>query len=239
MNIHICKVQHYLPIDKLKLHPNNPRTIQRNRLEDLKSSIVEKGFYQPILVWKKGGIILSGNHRYRAVKELIDDGYTFLSPDGHENVLPVVIEDVSEDQATEILFESNNTYAEWIEDKLREAIEEAQEAGKKIEAFGFTQDQIDSMMATAIKDAEEAMGEDHPDYDPTKKSSKPKDEEEYEALILPKPIHEQLISILEEIAIIMNPHWKIGDSYALATQTLSQAIRESGFIEKVEEIASE
>lgn len=41
--VDLCKVNTYLPIKKLKFHPDNPRTIQPDRLEALKRSITDKG----------------------------------------------------------------------------------------------------------------------------------------------------------------------------------------------------
>lgn len=153
--IEVCKVQSYIAVDDLKFYPQNPRTIKPERLAELKRSIRSKGFYQPILVWKKNGIVLAGNHRLLAAKELINEGFTFKTQDGkHKNVLPVVIEDVSEEVAKAILFESNNTYAEWIEDKLRQALEDAESSGFDLSAFGFTQEYVDSILKGAEKDAE-------------------------------------------------------------------------------------
>lgn len=85
--IELCKVKTYAKISDLKVHPHNPRTISSDRLEQLKNSILKKGFYEPILVWKKGGVVLSGNHRLQAARELIEEGYEFISHDGQKDVL--------------------------------------------------------------------------------------------------------------------------------------------------------
>lgn len=156
--IEVCKSASYVPVGKLKFHPNNPRTIRPERLEQLKRSITDKGFYQPILVWKKGGIVLAGNHRLLAAQELISEGWSFMAPNGATDSLPVVIEDVSEEVAQAILFETNNTYAEWVDERLRVAIEEAEELGRDVKSFGFTQDEIDVLLKDALKDAEDILG---------------------------------------------------------------------------------
>jgi hypothetical protein len=152
-------VASYLPVSDIKFHPENPRTITRERLDDLKRSIVTKGFYEPMLVWRRDNIVLSGNHRTRAALELIDEGFTFVNPNGDKNSLPVVIEDVTEELAEAILYESNNHYAEWVEQKLAEALAEAKTEGKNLMDFGFTTKQVDDLLAEALKGADKETTE--------------------------------------------------------------------------------
>lgn len=181
--VSLCAVKDYIDIDKLQFYPNNPRKISLERLNLMKESIQAKGFYEPILVRKKGNIILSGNHRTRAVLEMIDDGYEFTAPDGTKGVLPVVIADVDDETAEAILFETNNHYAEWVEDQLQKALTEANEAGKNISAFGFTQDDIDKYVMKATEEAKTTVAEherslhgdeDNDDELPTKVTTKVK-----------------------------------------------------------------
>lgn len=153
--ITLCAVKQYARVDKLKIHPNNPRTISRERLDQLKMSIINKGFYEPILVWKKGLVVLSGNHRLMAVRELIADGFEFNSPNGEANVLPVIIEDVPYKVAESILFEANNHYSEWIESKLKEAVQEAQKHGSNVKEFGFNEAELKRLLRDAEKEAED------------------------------------------------------------------------------------
>lgn len=155
MNIELCKVKEYLPINKIKLHPENPRTITRERLDSLKKSILKKGFYQPILIWKRNGVVLSGNHRLIAVKELQEEGYTFHLPSGEKNVLPVVIEECSQEIAEAILFETNNSYASWIEEKLMSALDKVDEIA--LEDYGFSPEQLDSMIRKASLDVDKEL----------------------------------------------------------------------------------
>lgn len=160
--IELCGVKNYIAVEDLQFYPNNPRKISEVRLEQMKKSIVQKGFYEPILVWSKDNIILAGNHRTKAVLELIAEGYEFDSPDGKKKgVLPVVIEDVSDEVAEEILFETNNHYAEWVEDKLQAALTEAQQAGRNIEGFGFTAEEVDLLVIKAIEEAKTTTVAEH------------------------------------------------------------------------------
>jgi ParB-like chromosome segregation protein Spo0J len=231
--ISLCRVETYLPIEKLKLHPDNPRQISKEKLEALKQSIIDKGFYQPILVWKKGNIILAGNHRYMAVKELVREGYEFNSWTGKEkHVLPVVIEDVTDEMAESILFESNNHYAEWIEEKLAEAIAKAQEAGRDVEGFGFDKEYVDVLLKTALSDAEGIITDrkvEPVDYDEIEGAIG--DHDEFESLILPRPVYETAVELLAKVAKGLNKEWSEGDSYAEAMGALCQFAREKGIEE--------
>jgi len=232
--IRLCPVKQFLPVRKLKLHPNNPRQISKERLEELKQSIVNKGFYQPILVWKKGGVILAGNHRYLAVMELRREGYVFNSPDGQEDVLPVVIEDVDEKMANAILFESNNHYAEWIEERLSKALAEAKASGQAIDEFGFDPEYVEILLKAALADAEGVTGDDSRKIDPVNLEDVVGaigERDEFESIVLPKPVYEMTTELLGQIAKGLNPSWAPGNSYVEAIQALCQFARQKGIDE--------
>lgn len=244
--IEVCNVSSYLSVDKIKFHPSNPRRIRPDRLELLKDSIVEKGFYEPILVWKKGNIVLSGNHRLLAAQELIRDGYEFHTHDGKKkNHLPVVIEDVSEEAAQAILFETNNSYAEWIEDKLRDAIISLEESGMSPLKYGFEQGEIDKMLASAMKDADKVIDDmdDLTDDDiaepniTKKQNTKSNDDDvfdvdpnsgsiEYCTLTIPKSVFPRFMKILDTAAKCEDEDWQPGDTYEHAFIQLMDAIEE-------------
>ena len=152
MNISLCHVKHYQEIDKLKQHPENPRKIEPERLDLLKRSILKKGFYQPLLVWKRGNIVLSGNHRLLAVQELQMEGYTFDHGD-KKQVLPVVVVDCSKDEALNILLEANNHYADWVEDQLIRALKDVEDLADT----GFSEKELDKLLKTAKADVDEAL----------------------------------------------------------------------------------
>lgn len=241
--INLCKVNQYIEIKKLKFHPKNPRTIEPARLEQLKDSIIKKGFYQPILVWKKGGVVLAGNHRLMAAKQLEQEGWEFVSPDGKTGVLPVVVEDVDAEIAEAILFETNNTYAHWIEEKLAQAIQEAEAAGRPIKGYGFDDAEVDRLLKAAIEEAEETIevmahdrkkGDGLPDV-----PEELAEVEEFESLILPKKQYRQLRELLAEISKTLAPEWHDGDSLAEAVVALVQAADEVKIIEHIQEQLSE
>ena len=226
MNIQLCKVTDYLPIEKLKLHQNNPRQISREKLTELKNSIIEKGFYQPILIWKKDNTILAGNHRFLAVQELIREGYAFNSGKS-KHVLPVVIEDMSDEMAEAILYETNNHYADWVEDKLADALKIAKEAGRDIGKFGFDSEYVDILLSSALADAAPITDRKlETEFDPSGDVIGERDE--FESIVLSKPIYEQAVELLSQIAVGLNPEWTERDSLGQAVQALCQFAREKG-----------
>ena len=239
--LNTCEVKNYVPISKLKFHPKNQeiRTITRERLDDLKESIREKGFYEPILVWKKGGVVLAGEHRTRAALELIDEGFEFKTPAGKTNELPVVIEDCDAATANQILHESNNHYATWIEHRLAREIKSAEEAGENLRQFGYTQDEIDKMMASAMKDIEEDLKVQVEEDDTSDIIDRDIDKEKYESLVLPAEVYKDLMSVLGRVARSINPEWVTGDSVVEATSAMCESIRKAGFLEGLDEKVKE
>lgn len=151
--IALCAVKTYISIDKIELHPENPRTISVDRMRDLKRSIIEKGFYEPILVWKQTNYVLSGNHRLKAVRELMREGWEFGSGTT-SGKLPVVMIDESDDIAKQILFETNNRYAEWIDEKVREALNDVEGS---LKGYGFTEQEIDRYLNDVSREAQESI----------------------------------------------------------------------------------
>ena len=90
-------------ISEVKLNPNNPRLIKDDKFKKLVQSI--KDFpemleLRPIVV-NKDMIILGGNMRYKAAKEI-----------GLKEI-PVTIADLTEDQQREFLIKDNTSGGEW------------------------------------------------------------------------------------------------------------------------------
>ena len=166
--IESCSVREYRNVSELNLHPDNPREISRERLNDLKESIIKKGFYEPILIWGENNYVLSGNHRLVAIRELIAEGWKInggsLSP---VNQLPVVECDCDEATAIAILFETNNRYANWIEEKVREALNAADSS--ELKGYGFSSAELDIWIAKAEDEARDTMSaiydDDSSEYD--------------------------------------------------------------------------
>lgn len=229
--IDVCRVEHYRKIKDLEVHPDNPRTISRDRLNDLKDSIIKKGFYEPILIWNEK--VISGNHRLIAVRELIKEGWKI----GEDNSLPVVIEECSEDMAKQILFETNNRYAEWIDEKVREALNAADKAD--LAGFGFSSAELDiwidkaegearSTMETIYSDLDEDDDSDWLDLPDEKVAPEAKvtdkvtsrEYEQQKALVLPQSTYNKFIQLLLNVAKQAESSWKEGDDIAIVIDLL-------------------
>lgn len=238
--IETCQVQDYLPVNKLKLHDMNPRMITADRMRDLKLSIVHKGFYEPILVTKKK-VVLSGNHRVLAARQLIEEGFIFKSMAG-DNMLPVVIEDVSDEVAEAIIFDTNNSYADWVEEKLQAALLEAQAAGKNLREFGFTDDAIQDLLKTSLKECETMAEREGKDYDTTKAEPKEDDRapvpesDALEAWLLPVELHGRLIDVFMKMDKAFNPHRGPNDSVYPTVEKFCDVFEQAGFMDDLVEL---
>lgn len=102
----------YMDLDKLKKHPNNPRTIKNDSFKKLMTSIDENpDFFEarPIMVSDRTGelIIIGGNQRYAAAKEL-----------GFKHVPTVLLPALTEEKEQEIMIRDNIANGDWDFDML-------------------------------------------------------------------------------------------------------------------------
>lgn len=115
------------PIEDIRPNRNQPRkNFAPDKLEELASSIREKGIIQPLVVRKKGAHyeLIAGERRWRAAQKA-----------GLREV-PVVIQDVSEDAALEMALIEN------IQREDLNAVEEAEAYHSLMENFGLTQEEM-------------------------------------------------------------------------------------------------
>ena len=102
------KIEHVL-ISTLKENENNPRNINRHKFEKLKNSIKdfpEMLALRPIVV-DEDNIILGGNMRYKASKEL-----------GLKKVYVIQAKNLSDAQVKEFIIKDNVGFGEWDWDIL-------------------------------------------------------------------------------------------------------------------------
>lgn len=239
MNITLCEVSDYVSISSLKFYDENPRTIARERLDQLKESIKTKGFYQPILVWrstkkKNHNTVLAGNHRLLAVRELIEEGFEFTH--GKDaNVLPVVYESVTDEEARAILFDSNNTYANWVDEKLRTALKDC--TTKQISNYGFTPEYVDTLLKNAIADADKVTEdlETEREMAPVMldKLGAGIGEDTTAVIVLNRDVFDSFNQMIAPLAKRLNKNWRVGDNLSEATYVLVEAIQETGLIKKL------
>jgi len=124
------KTARTLPVSFLKPNPNQPRkTFTESELEDLTTSIREKGIIQPILVRPINGVsdsyeIVAGERRWRAAQR------------AKLHDVPVVIRELSDSETLELAIIENVQRADL------NAIEEAAAYQDLMDRFNYTQEQI-------------------------------------------------------------------------------------------------
>ena len=115
------------PIEEIRPNKSQPRkTFSDERLDELASSIREKGIIQPLVVRKKGDHfeLIAGERRWRASQRA-----------GLREV-PVVIQDVSDDTAVELALIEN------IQREDLNAVEEAEAYHSLQERFSLSQEEL-------------------------------------------------------------------------------------------------
>ena len=116
-----------LPLAQVKTNKYQPRVeFSQGKLDELISSIKEKGIIQPVLVRRAidGYELIAGERRLRAAKSL------------HLENIPAIVKDVSDLDMLEISLIEN------IQREELNAIEEANAFERFISEFSFTQDKI-------------------------------------------------------------------------------------------------
>ncbi|MBN1871304.1 MAG: ParB/RepB/Spo0J family partition protein [Candidatus Omnitrophica bacterium] len=117
----------HVAIDKVKPNPLQPReNFDKKKLDELISSINEKGVLQPVLVRRKGDgyELIAGERRLRAAKTI-----------GMDNI-PVIVRDVNDVDALELSLIEN------IQREELNSIEEARAYQRLMNEFNFTQDEV-------------------------------------------------------------------------------------------------
>ncbi|QIM20548.1 DNA modification methylase [Phycicoccus sp. HDW14] len=121
-----------IPIEDLKPYPGNPR---RGAVALIKESLERNGQYRPLVVNRRDGTVLAGNHTYMAAREL-----------GMPMVAATYV-DVDEDDARRIVAVDNkaNDAAGYDVTALAELLA----ALPDVAGTGFTQDEVDEILAAA------------------------------------------------------------------------------------------
>lgn len=130
-------------LSELSLYPNNPRN---GNIDLIAESLEAYGQYKPITVNRRNGQILAGNHTFRAAEKL-----------GWEDIAVTYV-DVDDAVAAKIVAIDNKTsdMGGYDTEKLLELLDELPD----LSATGYTQDDIDSLVALLDEETTPNLGSD-------------------------------------------------------------------------------
>lgn len=141
-----CAFDKMVPIDELVENPRNPNTHPKKQIDLLAKIIKRQGWRHPITVSNRSGFIVHGHGRLAAAKLL-----------GVESV-PVDYQDYdTEAQEWEDLLADNKIaeLAELDESLAAQLLDELEKAEAEIELTGFTDRELQKLMAGIEEDGEE------------------------------------------------------------------------------------
>lgn len=128
-------------IGRLNPAPYNPRRMGEAAFKALKANVRAHGFLQPLVVQKKGWVVIAGHQRLRALKEIcLEDRVTSLR-------VPCVVLDVGDREAKKLNLSLNKITGDWDAKKLGELFidlrgEDAVLNAQDFAATGFQEDEI-------------------------------------------------------------------------------------------------
>lgn len=121
-----------LDINELTPYKNNAKLHPKEQVEQIKESILENGFNDPVAVWGKDNIIVEGHGRYLALKEL-----------GHEQVPCIRLDHLTDEQRRAYTLTHNKTtMSSGFDSELLDLeLEELQELGIDVIGFDINDDE--------------------------------------------------------------------------------------------------
>ena len=111
----MSKALTYYPIAKLVEWKHNPRTIDEDDKERLKKQLLDLGQYKPIIIVEEDSyaIVLGGNMRLTALRELVDEGH-----DEFANVWVSIVEADTDERKLKYALSDNDRAGRYNEDQL-------------------------------------------------------------------------------------------------------------------------
>ena len=102
-------------IDKLKENPDNPRTISKEKFEKLKNNIAKfpKMLELRPIVYNKKNIVLGGNMRLKAIRELLTENKIKLKDSYFKKA-----ESLTESEQQQFIVLDNQDFGDWDFDSL-------------------------------------------------------------------------------------------------------------------------
>lgn len=137
-----------IAIKELKEYARNVKLHPREQIEEIKASIQEYGFDDPIAI-DENNVIIEGHGRVMAVREL-----------GYEEVPCIRLSHLTEVQKEKYRIAHNKlTMNSGMDvEMLSEIIHELQESGESLSGLGFTEDELDLLIDEAIESIEYDTG---------------------------------------------------------------------------------
>ncbi|MCL4796542.1 MAG: site-specific DNA-methyltransferase [Bryobacteraceae bacterium] len=125
------------PIDRLIPYARNARTHTDEQVAQIAASIAEFGWTNPVLVGSDG-VLIAGHARLMAARKL-----------AMAEVPVIVLDHLSESQRRALVLADNRLAlsAAWNEDMLRVELEALREDDYNIDLLGFTDEEIESLLA--------------------------------------------------------------------------------------------
>jgi hypothetical protein len=147
-----------VPVEQLTPHPMNPR---EGDVGEILGSIQANGFFGAVLAQEGTGIIIAGEHRWRAAQ---------MAGETH---VPVLYCDGSSEEITRMLLADNRTSdkATWVNTALKQVLDGLNDSPQGLAGSGFSPEDYDAV----IRDLEQDLKLDQlPVADKPKKSKRPK-----------------------------------------------------------------
>lgn len=127
------------PLSELRQHPENANN---GDLRAIRESVEKNGYYQPIIVQKSTGYIVSGNHRYQVAVEL--DAVW----------IPAIILDLTDEEAKRIMVADNRTARLGRDDpaQLLNLLDQLADTDLGLIGTGYTLENLETLMDTVHDD---------------------------------------------------------------------------------------
>ncbi len=137
----------HLPIKDLRPDPANPRRMADEELESLTRSIRKYGFVEPIIARKDDKLVIGGHQRLLAVRKLV------------LKQVPVVLVDLSEDQAHLLNLALNRISGSWDQELLAQLLGDLKAVPDvDLSLTGFSEDELRKhLKSLEIRDKHERL----------------------------------------------------------------------------------
>jgi len=158
------------PIGSLIRYARNSRTHSHYQIGQIKASMTEWGWTNPVLADEMG--IVAGHGRCMAAEELYAAGKTLKFPNGAEvpmGMVPVVdCTGWTPHQRRAYIIADNQLAlnAGWDEELLRLELVDLDDAGYDLDLLGFSGDELDELLGEAVEEAGEMPEMNSDDRDP-------------------------------------------------------------------------